>query len=105
MALTYKNVEYFLKTSFVNLFKYNREQIADRTLNRSLVNDYPSGFFFGLKESWPACIFGVERKLFLKKTYGEVLNLKIKAIRALVIIQGGELVKLTRSNSVQVVVL
>ena len=44
VVLTNKAVEYFLKTSSAYLFKLDRKQFVNRTLNRSLVNGYPSWF-------------------------------------------------------------
>jgi len=47
MILTYKSIEYRLKTSSANLFKLDRKQVADRTVNRSFI-DYYSGQFLSL---------------------------------------------------------
>ena len=43
----YKTIEYLLKTSPANLFKLDRKQVADGTMNRSFINYYP-GWFLSL---------------------------------------------------------
>jgi len=47
MILAYKSIEYLLKTSSANLFKLERKQVADRTMNRSFIDYYP-GWFLSL---------------------------------------------------------
>ena len=47
MVLTYKSIEYLFKTSSANLFKLDRKQVADRTMNRSFIDYYP-GWFLSL---------------------------------------------------------
>lgn len=47
VVLAYKTIEYLLKTSSANLFKLERKQVADRTMNRSFIDYYP-GWFFSL---------------------------------------------------------
>jgi hypothetical protein len=47
MVLTYKSIEYLLKTSSANLFKLDGRQFADRTMNRSFI-DYYLGWFLSL---------------------------------------------------------
>jgi hypothetical protein len=44
VVIAYKPIEYLLKRCFSNLFKFDRKQVADRTLNRCLINDYLAGF-------------------------------------------------------------
>lgn len=53
VVLTNKTVEYFLKTSSAYLFKLDRKQLANRTLNRCLVNDYLGWFLsIGQRIGW-----------------------------------------------------
>ena len=47
VVLAYKTIEYLLKTSSANLFKLDRKQVADRTMNRSFIDYYP-GWFLSL---------------------------------------------------------
>ena len=47
MVLTYKRIEYLLKTSSANLFKLDRKQVANRTMDRSFIDYYP-GWFLSL---------------------------------------------------------
>ena len=44
VMLAYKTIEYLLKTSSANLFKLDRKQVADRTMNRSFIDYYPGWF-------------------------------------------------------------
>ena len=47
MVLTYKTIEYLIKTSSANLLKLDRKQVADGTMNRGFINYYP-GWFLSL---------------------------------------------------------
>ena len=47
VVLADKTIEYLLKTSSANLFKLDRKQVADRTMNRSFIDYYP-GWFLSL---------------------------------------------------------
>ena len=47
VVLAYKTIEYLLKTSSANLFKPDRKQVADRTMNMSFI-DYYLGWFLSL---------------------------------------------------------
>ena len=47
MVLTYKRIECFFKISSANLWKLDRKQLADRTMQRSFIDYYP-GWFLSL---------------------------------------------------------
>lgn len=47
VVLAYKTIESLLKTSSANLFKLDRKQVADRTMNRSFI-DYYTGWFLSV---------------------------------------------------------
>ena len=44
VVFAYETIEYLLKTSSTNLFKFDRKQVADRTMNRSFIDYYPGCF-------------------------------------------------------------
>ncbi len=44
VVFAYETIEYLLKTSSANLFKFDRKQVADRTMNRSSIDGYPGWF-------------------------------------------------------------
>ena len=41
VVLVYKTIEYLVKTSSANLFKLDRKQVVDKTMNRSFIDYYP----------------------------------------------------------------
>jgi hypothetical protein len=65
VVFAYKTIEYLLKTSFANLFKLDRKQVADRTMNRSFIDYYP-GWFLSLCKR-------VGRGEFLGRQFNEAL--------------------------------